>query len=112
MKLLAAGGAALVAAALTYPAQAQRTVFHGLSDCTRLAAVAFKRRDHAFRRFIIDRASVVEDRYAAMIGNQFVTTIYSGSASYDSGAGARKVMFVCLHGGTEKGALLVYTLPH
>ena len=111
MKFLAAGGAALIAVALTYPAQAQRTVFHGLGDCTRLAAVQFKRRDHAFRRLVIDRASVVEDRYAAMVGNQFVTTIYFGSASYDSGGGPRKVMFVCLHGGTEKGALLVYTLP-
>lgn len=37
-----------------------------------------------------------------MLGNQYVVTIYSGSATYDAGAGARKVTFICLHAG-EKG---------
>ena len=60
---------------------------------------------------MIDRPSVTEDRYAAMVGNQYVPMIYSGSATYDGEAGARKVLFVCLHGGADKGAVLVYTLP-
>ena len=93
------------------PAQAQRTNFRGIAECSRAAAVQFRRHDHGFRRFVIDRASVVEDRYSGMAGNQFISTIYSGTATYDSGGGARKVMFVCLHAGANKGAVLVYTLP-
>ena len=93
------------------PALAQRTHFQGIAECSRAAAVQFRRHDHGFRRFVIDRTSVSEDRYAGMVGNQYIATIYSGSATYDTGGGARKVMFVCLHAGAGKGAVFVYTLP-
>jgi hypothetical protein len=92
-------------------AQAQRTNFQGIAECARAANVQFRRQDHEFRRFVIDRASVSEDRYARMVGNQYISTIYSGSATYDTGGNSRKVMFVCLHGGSVRGALFVYTLP-
>jgi len=100
-----------IVAAPVDPAQAQRTNFQGISECSRLGAVEFRRRDPGFRRFVIDRASVTEDRHAAMVGNQYVSTVYSGTATYESTAGARKVLFVCLHGGAERGAVFVYTVP-
>ena len=109
-----AGGSlalSLVVAAPASDAQAQRTNFQGINECSRLGAVQFHRRDPGFRRFVIDRASVTEDRHSAMVGSQYISTVYSGTATYDGGAGARKVLFVCLHGGTERGAVFVYTVP-
>jgi hypothetical protein len=92
------------------PAIAQRTTSDGLLGCERYAAVEFKRRNPAFRRFVIDRASVAVDRFADRVGSQFVSTVYHGRASYDPGSGARTVRFVCLHGGVERGPLFVYAL--
>jgi hypothetical protein len=112
VKARAAAVGFLIAAASISPAAAQRTSQRALSDCARFAAVHFKRGDPSFRRFVIDRASVSDDHYAAMAGNQFIETVYSGSATYETGGGTRKVMFICLYGGLEKGALFVYTLPH
>jgi hypothetical protein len=104
-------GAALLLATLAAPAAlAQRTTFDGLVGCERHAAVEFKRRNPAFRRFVIERASVVVDRFADRVGNQFVATIYHGRASYDAGGGAKIVRFLCLHGGTDRGPLFVYPL--
>jgi hypothetical protein len=102
-------GAAL-AVLLASGAQAQTSKFDGLRGCERIGAVQFKRHNPAFRRFRIERAGVAVDRYAAMVGNQYVATIYSGKASYDGGSGAKPVRFVCLHGGIGRGPLLVYTL--
>ena len=84
--------------------------FDGLVGCERYAAVEFKRRNPAFRRFVIDRASVAVDRFADKVGSQFVSTIYHGRASYDAGSGAKIVRFLCLHGGVERGPLFVYVL--
>ena len=92
------------------PASAQRTTFDGLIGCERYAAVEFKRRNPAFRRFVIDRASVAVDRFADRVGSQFVSTIYHGRASYDAGSGTKIVRFLCLHGGVERGPLFVYAL--
>ncbi|HVV63451.1 MAG TPA: hypothetical protein VHD14_17015 [Pseudolabrys sp.] len=93
------------------PAAAQQTSQRAISDCTHFAGAHFKRRDTSFRRFVIDRASVSEDHYAAMVGNQFIPSIYSGSATYETSDGTRKVMFICLYGGVHRGAVFVYTLP-
>jgi len=102
---------ALLGLLLATPAAiAQRTTFDGLVGCERYAAVEFKRRNPAFRRFVIDRASVTVDRFADKIGSQFVSTIYHDRASYDSGNGAKSVRFLCLHGGVERGPLFVYAL--
>jgi len=102
---------ALLGSVLAVPTVlAQRTTFDGLVGCERYAAVEFKRRNPAFRRFVIDRASVAVDRFSDTIGNQFVSTIYHGRASYDAGSGAKTVRFLCLHGGTERGPLFVYAL--
>ncbi len=104
--------ALLIATIVLVPhAQAQRTNFQGIAECARAGAVQFRRHDHGFRRFVIDRASVVEDRYSGMAGNQFISTVYSGTATYDSGQGARKLLFVCLHAGADKGAVFVYIVP-
>ncbi len=102
---------ALLGLLLATPAAiAQRTTFDGLVGCERYAAVEFKRRNPAFRRFVIDRASVAVDRFADKVGNQFVATIYHGRAAYDAGSGAKVVRFICLHGGVERGPLFVYAL--
>jgi hypothetical protein len=105
-----AATAALIAILSASSASAQRTTLRGLTDWSRYAAATFKRQEPAFRRFVIDRASVRTDRLGRMVGNQYITAIFSGGASYDAGGGARNVTFVCLH-NSEKGALLVYTVP-
>jgi len=103
--------AALAALVAGPPAHAQRTTFEGLRQCARLALVQFKRHNPGFRRFVIDRESVIEDKYADMVGNQFVATVYRGRATYEAASGPTKVRFVCLHGGISKGPVFVYTLP-
>ena len=63
-----------------------------------------------FRRFVIDRASVSEDKYAALVGTQFVSAVYHGKALLDNGSGEKTVRFVCLHAGYKRGPLFVYTM--
>ncbi|MEA2992196.1 MAG: hypothetical protein QOD40_1116 [Alphaproteobacteria bacterium] len=105
---LTACGVAVLAAA---PAAGQTTTFRGIAECTHHAAVQFRRHDPGFRRFLIDRASVVEDKFADRVGNQFVSTVYSGTATYEAANGPKHVRFLCLHGGVGKGPVFVYTLP-
>jgi hypothetical protein len=88
-----------------------KTRFDGIRDCERLAAVQFKRHNAAFRRFIIDRANVDDDKYADSVGTTFVSTIYHGKATYDAGKGPQPTRFMCMHGGGGAGAVFVYTLP-
>jgi hypothetical protein len=102
--------AAALAVTMVAPAAAQRTTFSALSQCSRYAAVQFKRHDPGFRRFVIERASVTEDRFSDRVGNQFVSTIYRGKATYEGPAGPRLVRFICLHGGIGRGAVFVYML--
>ncbi len=106
-------GLCVLAASLAWPADAlaQRTRFDGLRQCERHAATHFRKRDAAFRRFIIDRSSVTEDRFAAQAGMQYVSSIYYGKAMYESGGGERTVRFICLHAGYRRGPVLVYTMP-
>jgi hypothetical protein len=88
-----------------------KTNFDGIRDCERLGAVVFKRHNPAFRRFLIDRASVEEDKYADKVGATFVSTIYHGKATYEAaGSSAHATHFICLHGGVGSGAVFVYTL--
>ena len=103
---LGAGLAVLVAV----PAVAQKTRFDALLACERRGAVQFKLHNPAFRRFVIDRQSVEVDRFADKVGNQFVSTIYHGKATYEAASGAKTVRFICLHAGVGKGPVLVYTL--
>ena len=110
MRLTAIAVSGLLLAASARELHAQRTTFEGVLGCERYAAAEFKRRNPAFRRFVIDRASVAVDRFADKVGSQFVSTIYHGRASYDVGSGARSVRFLCLYGGVERGPLFVYTL--
>jgi hypothetical protein len=105
------GGALLLT--LTLPSAAApraKTRFDGIRDCERLAAVQFKRHNPAFRRFLIDRANVADDKYADSVGTTFVSTIYHGKATYEAAKGPLPTRFICMHGG-GRGAVFVYTLP-
>lgn len=93
------------------PAEAQRTRFQALTQCSRLAAAQFGRADPSFRRFVIERVSVHEDRFAGLVGNQFVSTVFYGRAIYEGAAGPKRVRFICLHAGYSKGAVFVYAMP-
>ena len=106
------GGALVLALAIPATAAPRaKTRFDGIRDCEQLAAVQFKRHNPAFRRFIIDRSNVDDDKYADNVGPLFVSTIYHGKASYDSGKGPQPTRFICLHGGVGRNAVFVYTLP-
>jgi hypothetical protein len=108
LKTVAVGG--LLAVLIATPAAAQKTRFDGLLACERRAAVQFKVHNPAFRRFVIDRESVEVDRFADRVGNQFVSTIYHGRATYETVGGTRSVRFLCLHAGVAKGPVFVYAL--
>ena len=105
--------AALVLALASAAGAAPRTKtrFDGIRDCERLAAVQFRRHNPAFKRFVIDRASVDGDKYADKVGQTFVSTIYHGKATYEASTGPRPARFICLHGGVGQGAVFVYTMP-
>jgi hypothetical protein len=90
---------------------AQKSTADGLSDCEKLAAVKFKQENPAFKKFAIDRADVEEDKFADKVGSQFVSTVYHGKATYQAAGEPADVRFICLHGGVNKGAVFVYTLP-
>ena len=103
--------ACLIAALIPSTASAQRTKFAGLRECERYGAVQFLRQNPAFRRFIIDRATVEEEKFAAQVGTQFVSTIYHGRAMFEAGTGGPKtVRFICLHAGYRRGPVFVYTM--
>ena len=100
-----------VIVATSNQAHAQRTRFQGITQCSRFAAVQFSKSDSGFRRFVIERASVQDDKFANLVGNQFVSTVYYGRASYEGAGPAKRVRFICLHGGTAKGPVFVYAMP-
>jgi hypothetical protein len=100
-----------VAALISSDAQAQRTRFDAVNGCERYAAVKFKRHDPAFRRFVIERATVEADKFADKAGNQFVSMVFHGKALYEAAEGPKIVSFICLHGGAGRGPVFVYTLP-
>jgi hypothetical protein len=100
-----------LAALLPLNAHAQRTRFDAVNGCERYAAVKFKRHDQAFRRFVIDRATVEADKFADKAGNQFVSMVFHGKALYEASEGPKIVSFICLHGGAGRGPVFVYTLP-
>ena len=93
------------------PALAQKSTEDGLRDCEKLAAIKFKQENSAFKKFEIARAGVEEDKFADKVGTQFVSTVYHGKATYQAGGEPAEVRFICLHGGLNKGAVFVYTLP-
>lgn len=102
-----------LATALILPsaASAQRTKFDGLRQCERFGALQFRKQNPAFRRFLIDRSSVSEDKFVDQVGQQFVSTIYHGRATFEAGNGPKPVRFICLHAGYRRGPVFVYTLP-
>jgi hypothetical protein len=108
-KLVACALGGLMLAAV--PADAQRTRFQGITQCSRFASVQFARRDPNFRRFVIERVTVQDDKYADMVGNQFVSSVFYGRAIYEGASGPKRVRFICLHGGSSKGPVFVYAIP-
>jgi hypothetical protein len=111
LKALLAGALLLALPLSADAAPRAKTRFDGIRDCERLAAVQFKRHNAAFRRLVIDRASVEDDKYADQVGAMFISTIYHGKATYDAGKGPLPARFICLHGGVGRDAVFVYTLP-
>jgi hypothetical protein len=111
VKVKVGAGALALLALSTLPADAQRTRFQGITQCGRYASVQFARRDPAFRRFVIERMSVQDDKFADMVGNQFVSTVFTGRATYETSAGTKRVRFVCLHAGFSKGPVFIYAIP-
>jgi hypothetical protein len=110
MVVRAAIAVLIAALALPVPAFAQRNKFDALRQCERYAAVQFKKRNEQFKRFIIDRASANENKYADRVGTQFVSTVYSGKALYEAGGAPVIVRFICLHAGYRKGPVFVYVM--
>ena len=108
---LAAVAALCALAAAPALALAQKSTEDGLRDCEKLAAVKFKQENPAFKKFAIARADVEGDKSADKIGAQFVSTVYHGKALYQAGGEPADVRFICLHGGLNKGAVFVTTLP-
>jgi hypothetical protein len=106
----AALAGAICATVLIAPATAQRNKFDGLRQCEHYAASQFRRHNAAFRRFVIDRTSATDDKFADHVGAQFVSTIYHGKATYEAGTGPKTVRFICLHAGYKKGPVFVYTM--
>jgi hypothetical protein len=105
-------GAMILALALPATAAPRtKTRFDVIRDCERLAGVQFRQRDPAFKRFVVDRATVTVNKFADKIGPLFVSTIYRGKAIYDVGRGPHVSRFICLHGGMGNDAVFVYTLP-
>jgi hypothetical protein len=104
--------AVLLLAVTSADASAQRTKtrFDGIRDCERSGRMQFFRHNPNFRRFVIERAGIDVDRYGDRVGNQFVSTIYRGKATYEAAAGTQNVRFICLHAGAGRGAVFVYTL--
>ena len=107
---LTAAGVMLAALVMSSPASAQRNKFDGLRQCERLGSAQMRKSNAQFRRFVIDRSSVSEDKYADQIGTQFVSTIYHGKALLDNGNGEKTVRFICMHAGYRRGPLFVYTM--
>jgi hypothetical protein len=108
---LIASALLLALAPLAAAAPRSKTKFDGIRDCERLGSVQFKRHNPAFKRFVIDRSSVENDKYADKVGQIFVSTIYHGKATYEASTGPRPARFICLHGGVGQGAAFVYTMP-
>jgi hypothetical protein len=111
VRLLIAAGAALVLVATSTAAPRTTTRFDGIRACERAGTLQFKRQDASFKRFVINRAEVRVDKYAAHVGQSFVATIYHGKASYDAGHGPVSARFICLHRGINRGVLFVYAFP-
>ena len=111
VKPLTAGALLLALALPAGAAPRAKTKFDGIRDCERLGSVQFKRHNSAFKRFVIDRSTVDNDKYADKVGQTFVSTIYHGKATYEASTGPRPARFICLHGGVGQGAEFVYTMP-
>lgn len=102
---------AALCALAAVPALAQKSTEDGLKDCEKLATIKFKQENPAFKKFVIARADVEEDKFVDKVGTQFVSTVYHGRAMYQSSGEPADVRFICLHGGLGKGAVFVYTMP-
>ena len=111
VKLLTAGALLLALALPAGAAPRSKTKFDGIRDCERMGSVQFKRHNPAFKRFVIDRSTVENDKYADKVGQTFVSTIYHGKATYEASTGPRPARFICLHGGVGQNAAFVYTMP-
>ena len=95
----------LVLAALV-PSLAAVARADGIDDCERYALVFGKKQGWSETKVKIDRSdSLVDNRFDAKVGTQYVSTEYMGFAELTSPSGKRRARFVCLHEGDGKKAV-------
>jgi hypothetical protein len=84
-----------------------------IDDCEKLAAADIARDAGSPKKFEIDRRAIYFDKAETTVGKEFVSSVLHGPAKL-GGAGegeTDRVRFICLHGGTGKGALFFWLLP-
>ena len=111
LRPLLVGALVLTLAEPAAAATRAKTRFDGIRDCERAGTLQFMRQNPAFKRFVIDRANVIAEKYADQVGNRFVSTVYHGKATFEAALGPRQTRFICLHGGIGRRAVFVYALP-
>lgn len=79
-------------------------------DCLRQATTLGKQNDPEFVRVSFDRP-IDAERYDAPVGSQRVSTVYKGSAVYQTLPGSERLQFICLHSGQPGGAVFFDYLP-
>ena len=98
------------AAALLLAALPAAAVADEIDECEALGAEQLA--ESTFDRpFEVDREKLYFDKAEAQVGSQFVSSVLHGPANMDTGGEMESVRFICLHGGTDVGALFVWFLP-
>lgn len=82
-----------------------------IDDCEKLGVETAKSDGTPDPHFVIDRIGINFDKAEAMVGSQFVSSVIHGGATLEEGGEPLKIRYVCLHGGTDVGALFVWFLP-
>jgi hypothetical protein len=84
-----------------------------IDDCQKLGAEQIEKDSGHPAVFEIDRAALNFDKAEATIDKTFISSVLHGPAKLGgTGEGeVESVRFICLHGGTGKGALFFWLLP-
>jgi len=83
-----------------------------IDDCEQLGTAQLSNEANNPRQFTIDRDALNFDKAEVTVGSEFVSSVLHGPAKLAINSGeADPVRFICLHGGTGKGALFFWLLP-
>lgn len=84
-----------------------------IDDCEQLGATQLSNEANSPRVFTIDREALNFDKAETKVGGEFISSVLHGPARLGINSGAPDpVRFICLHGGTGKGALFFWLLPN